>query len=98
MIDAYLVTDTAWKRRKDGGFRETEYEAPQTIKTRWFPKTQQVSNEAGQMIGSDTVVQTKADVQIGDLLTEANGDEWPVISVAEYLDLGGEVQFYEAYL
>lgn len=99
MIGHYLVTPCSW-RAKSGETWEGDdnYANPQTIPTRWNPKQQSVTNEAGELLGSDTEVETTAPVKVGDLLTDETGREWPVIALAIYYHLGGAEMYRVAYL
>lgn len=98
LIGAYLKTETVHKRLDAGGLRGSTYKPEQTIRTRWTPKQQIVSNEAGQEIASDTAIQTEAIVKVGDLLRDEEGRDWPVVSVAILYGLDGKEKFRECYL
>lgn len=98
LIGAYLQTETVHKRLDAGGLRGSTYKPEQTILTRWTPKQQIVSNEAGQEIASDTAIQTEAIVKVGDLLRDEDGRDWPVVSVAVFYKLDGLESHRECFL
>ena len=98
LISSYLVTETVHRRKTGSGLRADTFDPERTIKTRWFPKTRTVASESGQEVVSDTTVQSLAKVKVGDTLRDEDGRDWPVISVALYQQLSGEVDFYESYL
>ncbi len=68
------------------------------IRVFWQDQRQLVRASDGSETVSEATVYTKAPVQSGHSLVDANGGEWPVIGVAEIKDITGRVTHREVSL
>lgn len=94
MIEQYLNQTATWKRTNNLNEFGEPITTSQVIKVRWEGKRRLVRDKQGQEVVSEARVFCLDPVQPGDILTYG-GKDWPVITVSEVPDLGGNVVYQE---
>lgn len=89
IIDDYTAQTVTWKRQTGvNQYNEPTFEET-TIRARWQPQFTRVRDSRGEEVTSSARVYTAKPVDIGDMLIDAYGREWPVITISQPTTLGG---------
>lgn len=98
MIKRYLNQDATWKcKTGQDGYGQPIFDVGTAIKVRWQGKRQLIRDTQGQEVVSQAEVWLLEDAAPEDHLVYA-GQEYPIVSVGETVDLEGNVRFRKVFV
>lgn len=98
MIGRYLTQSAVWKRVTGRDPYGNPITATTIISVRWEGRRTLVRNAQGEQVISDTQLFTVEPVQPGDIIQDADGREWPVITVTTHRAFSGAELYRQVML